>query len=99
MRAPAPAAAADRNDRAKNESGALCVDKREVDFVLMEDEVPVKFIECKLSKKEISPSLRYLKVRFPEVEATQVVMEKGVDLVTKDGVHLRSAHSFLNNLI
>ena len=75
------------------------VDKREVDFVLMEDGVPVKIVECKLSSKEISPSLRYLKIRFPEVEATQVVLDQNLDLVTKDGVHLCSAHSFLKHLV
>lgn len=75
------------------------VDKREVDFVVMEEESPVKFIECKTSSREVSPSLRYLKARFPEVETTQVVLDKNIDLVTKDGIRLCSAHLFLNDLI
>ena len=75
------------------------VDKREVDFVVMEEDVPVKFIECKISSRDVSPSLRYLKARFPNVEATQVVLDKNIDLVTKDGIRLCSAHLFLKDLI
>ena len=75
------------------------VDKREVDFVLIEDENPVHFIECKLSGKSLSPSLRYLKVRFPSVKATQITLEKDVDLMTKEGIRICSAHKFLANLV
>ena len=75
------------------------VDKREVDFVLIEDENPVHFIECKLSGKSLSPSLRYLKVRFPSVKATQITLEKDVDLMTKEGIRICSAHKFLTNLV
>jgi hypothetical protein len=65
----------------------------------MEEDVPVKFIECKISSRDVSPSLRYLKARFPNVEATQVVLDKNIDLVTKDGIRLCSAHLFLKDLI
>jgi hypothetical protein len=75
------------------------VDKREVDFVLIEDENPIHFIECKLSSKSLSPSLRYLKVRFPSVKATQITLEKDVDLMTKEGIRICSAHKFLSNLV
>jgi predicted AAA+ superfamily ATPase len=75
------------------------VDKREVDFVVMEEDVPVRFVECKISSRVVSPSLRYLKVRFPDIEATQVVLDKNIDLVTKDGIRLCSAHLFLKDLI
>jgi len=75
------------------------VDKREVDFVLIEDEIPVHFIECKLSGKSLSPSLRYLKVRFPSVKATQITLEKDVDLTTKEGIRICSAHRFLADLV
>jgi hypothetical protein len=75
------------------------VDKREVDFVIMEGNSPVHFIECKTSAREASQSLRYLKARFPEVEATQVVLDKSVDLMTKEGIRLCSAHLLLKDLI
>jgi len=75
------------------------VDKREVDFVIMEDNTPVHFIECKSSGKAQSPSLRYLKVRFPSVLATQVTLDKDVDLETKEGIHICSANLFLKDLV
>ena len=75
------------------------VDKREVDFVIVEGNSPVHFIECKTSAREASQSLRYLKVRFPEVEATQVVLDNSVDLMTKEGIRLCSAHLLLKDLI
>jgi hypothetical protein len=65
----------------------------------MERASPVHFIECKTSAREVSQSLRYLKTRFPGVEATQVVLDKDVDLLTKDGIRLCSAHLFLKDLI
>jgi len=75
------------------------VDKREVDFVIMEDNTPVHFIECKSSGKAQSPSLRYLKVRFPSVPATQVTLDKDVNLETKEGIHICSANLFLKDLV
>jgi predicted AAA+ superfamily ATPase len=75
------------------------VDKREVDFVVMDGAAPVHFIECKTSAREASQSLRYLKTRFPGVESTQVVLDKNVDLLTKDGIRLCSVHLFLKDLI
>ena len=75
------------------------VDKREVDFVIVEDQHPVHFIECKTKEKEASSALRYLKIRFPAVTATQLVLEADMDLVTKDGIRVCSAHRFLKELI
>jgi len=74
-------------------------DKREVDFVVVENGDPVQFIECKTSNKEASPSPRYLKIRFPSVAATQVVLEPDLDLMTKDGIRICAAHRFLNLLV
>jgi predicted AAA+ superfamily ATPase len=75
------------------------VDRREVDFVIVEDGNPVHFIECKKSGKNISRSLNYLKVRFPSVQATQVSLENDMDLITKEGIRLCSAHLFLSDLV
>ena len=75
------------------------VDKREVDFVIIEDNTPVHFIECKSSGKAQSPSLRYLKVRFPSVPATQVTLDEDIDLETKEGIHICSANLFLKDLV
>jgi predicted AAA+ superfamily ATPase len=75
------------------------VDKREVDFIIVENRLPIHFIECKTAEKEVSPALRYLKVRFPSVTSTQVVLEGDLDLVTKDGIRLCSADRFLKDLL
>jgi predicted AAA+ superfamily ATPase len=76
------------------------VDKREVDFVIVENGKPVYFIECKkAADKDASPSLRYLKARFPSVDAIQVILETDLDVVTKDGIRICTAHRFLNNLV
>jgi predicted AAA+ superfamily ATPase len=75
------------------------VDKREVDFVVLGDNNPIHFVEAKSSGKVQSPSLRYLKLRFPSVTATQVTLDKSVDLVTKDGIRICSAHLFLGDLV
>ena len=75
------------------------VDKREVDFVITEDGKPIHFIESKLSGKDSSLSLRYLKNHFPFVTATQIVLDKDVDVITKDGIRICSANLFLKDLI
>ncbi|MEW6077594.1 MAG: AAA family ATPase [Thermodesulfobacteriota bacterium] len=75
------------------------IDKREVDFVIMEDGKPLHFIEAKLSGKAQSPSLRYLKQRFPSVSAIQLTLDDRPDVLTKDGIRLCPAHLFLNELV
>jgi len=75
------------------------VEKREVDFVITEDKRPTHFIECKSSGKVASPSLRYLKARFPSVSAIQVSLDEDVDIMTKEGVRICSAHLFLKDLV
>ena len=75
------------------------IDKREVDFVLMEDSMPIHFIECKTAEKGVSLALRYMKKRFPLVHATQVQLEGEADLVDKDGIRSCPAHLFLNEFV
>jgi predicted AAA+ superfamily ATPase len=75
------------------------IDKREVDFVIMENNKPLHFIEARSSGRSQSSSLRYLKRKFPTVAATQVTLDKEADLVTKDGIRICSAHLFLIDLI
>jgi predicted AAA+ superfamily ATPase len=47
-------------------------DKREVDFVITENQKPILFIESKFSDSNISPQLKYLKRKFKTVPAYQV---------------------------
>lgn len=75
------------------------VDRREVDFVLMEDGKPIQFVECKTSRKTSNRSLRYLKIRFPDVEAIQVDLTNNEDVTDKDGIRYMPAAQFLSQLI
>ena len=75
------------------------VDKREVDFVLVENRKTVHFIECKLSDEKVALSLKYLKKRFPQVAATQILFKKDCDFITREGIRVCSAHRFLKDYI
>jgi hypothetical protein len=71
----------------------------EVDFILMEDNHPIKSIECKLSDTKISPSLSYFKDRFPNCEAVQIVGSDFEPTVSPSGIKVIPAIQFLANLI
>jgi len=75
------------------------IDKREVDFVIVEDLKPVGFIECKLNGKELHSGLRYLTERFPEVPAVQLVLGEKVDVITKERIRICSAEHYLKDLV
>ena len=75
------------------------IDGREVDFVLLEDGVPVKFIECKWNDSDISKGLKYLKVRFPETEAWQVSATGNKDYLSKENIRVCPATVLLGTLI
>ena len=76
------------------------VDLREVDFVILEEGKPVQFIECKKSWRNSSNrSLKYLKERFPQVEALQIDMSSREDVLDKHGIRLMPATGFLSRLV
>ncbi len=75
------------------------IDRREVDFVLMENNRPIHFIECKLKHKNVNTALRYLKQRFPDTQATQIVLYGTDDFITKDGIRVCPAENFLDRFI
>lgn len=74
-------------------------DKREVDFVIVEDNRPTHLIECKTSRGSASSAVKYLKGKFPECPATQLVLENEIDVTTGEGVRICSASRFLAGLI
>jgi hypothetical protein len=47
----------------------------------------------------VHPVIEDLKRKFPSVTATQVTLDKEVDLMTKDGIRISSAHLFLRDLV
>jgi len=75
------------------------VDRREVDFILVEQRKPVLFLECKLKHKKINPALKYLKQKFPDVETIQIALQGDEDYINKDGIHVCPAETFLLRLI
>ena len=74
-------------------------DKREVDFVIMQNKVPIQAIECKLKSREISSHLKYFKSKFPDVECLQVHLENTKEYESKEGIKSLSWHTFLRNLL
>ena len=63
-------------------------DGREVDFVVLINREPVSFIECKPSDGSIGGGMRYLKQRFPQVDAWQVTARTTRDYLTREGVRV-----------
>ncbi len=75
------------------------IDRREVDFVIVKNNKPIRFIECKLKGKEINPALKYLKQRFPDVYAVQISLHREDDFVTKEGIHICPAEKYLDTFL
>ncbi len=74
-------------------------DGREVDFVVVEKQVPRLLVECKWNDTSVDRSLHYLKVRFPEADAWQVSATGIKDYQTPEGIRVAPAVEFLNTLI
>ena len=74
-------------------------DKREVDFIITDNKIPVQAIECKIKAKGISPHLKYFKNKFPKTECLQVHLENGNEYETPEGIKSLTWHTFLKKLI
>ena len=73
-------------------------EQREVDFVVVKEKRPILFCEVKSSDLKLSPQLRYLKQKFPDVRAVQVVLERVQPKLNADGLELIGAVDFLRSL-
>lgn len=73
-------------------------DQREVDFVVLKDRKPVLMVEAKLSDRAVAKDLKYLKRKFPSVEAVQVVLNLNRDFRNADDIRVCGAHHFLAEL-
>ena len=71
-------------------------EKKEVDFVMVEEDIPKLIIEVKLSDTTVSPWLRYFYKKY-HMDAVQVVKNINVERMV-DGVQLRRAENFLKEL-
>lgn len=74
------------------------VDGREVDFVVIERMKPILFIEAKTGDENTHAGLRYLKAKFPHVEAWQLAAFGKKDTTSSEGIRHAPAVSFLRNL-
>jgi predicted AAA+ superfamily ATPase len=74
-------------------------DRREVDFVVVERRAPQLFVECKWKDAEVDRGLRYLKARFPKVEAWQISAIGTKDYVTPDDIRVAPAMRLLPRLV
>ena len=75
------------------------VDRREVDFVIVEGRKPIRLIECKLGDSLISQGLKYMKLRFPDCEAFQISAAGKKNYRSPEGIRVCNALPFLNTLV
>ena len=73
--------------------------QREVDFVVTDSKKPLVLVECKWSDAEVSPSLKYLKEKFPEAQAWQISAIGKKDFVSEQGIRVCPATCFLPTLV
>lgn len=73
-------------------------DKREVDFVVLQEKKPIYFIETKLKYKEISSSLVYLKRKFPQVKTYQISLSED-SFQNDEGIIVCPARDFLKDFV
>lgn len=74
------------------------VERREVDFVVVEGRSPLLLVECKLADTEVDSGLRYLKARFPAADAWQVSATGTKDYVSPAGIRVAPALRLLSGL-
>ncbi|MBF0360766.1 MAG: ATP-binding protein [Oligoflexia bacterium] len=75
------------------------LEKREVDFVILDKSKPSILVECKLNDEQISSNLIYLKNKFPETTAYQISLHGKKDYLSKDGIRICPATHFLKELL
>ncbi len=75
------------------------VDGREVDFVILDDNKPVIFVECKLDDRDVDSSLKYLKNKFPKADAYQISYHGKKDFISTERIRVMNALSFLKELV
>jgi hypothetical protein len=74
-------------------------DAREVDFIVTERNKPVLMVECKLGDADVDRSIRYLRAKYPTVDAWQISASGRKDYVTTDGIRAAPALSLLRTLV
>ncbi len=73
-------------------------ERREVDFVVLQDQKPILFCEAKAADQSFSRHLMYLKQKFPTVRAVQVIRDPIEPMIHLSGLEMVSALQFLQEL-
>jgi hypothetical protein len=74
-------------------------DAREVDFIVTERSKPVLMVECKFGDADVDRGIRYLRAKYPTVDAWQISASGRKDYVTRDGIRAAPALSLLRTLV
>ena len=74
-------------------------DGREVDFVITEKNRPLMLVECKLADADVDRGIRYLRAKYPDIEAWQISATGRKDFVTPEGVRVAPALELLRRLV
>jgi len=72
---------------------------REVDFIILENNKPTMMIEAKYSDSDVSRGLKYLKERYPQVDAYQVHLTGNKHYITSEGIHICNVIELLRELV
>lgn len=72
---------------------------REVDFVVIENNKPILFIEAKYGDSEISNGIKYLKQKYPMVRAMQVHLEGKKEFQSEHGIEYVHVNHLFAELI
>lgn len=75
------------------------VDRREVDFIITENDEPIMAIECKLTDNNVSSGLKYFKKRFTNCDAWQISMNGTKDFLTAENIRVCNCIELLKNLV
>jgi len=70
---------------------------REVDFIVIDRNVPVLIVECKFGDGEIDRGLKYSKPKFPQAEAWQLSAIGRKEDVSEEGIRVDLALALLND--
>ena len=73
------------------------IEKREIDFVIVQDKKPLAFIEAKISDTKPTTSLNYIRQKFPNARIIQVLLENDLHSDYR-GIEIMGAKKFLSEL-
>lgn len=74
-------------------------DGREVDFVVVEGRTPKLLVECKLGDAAPDRGIRYLRAKYPKVNAWQISATGRKDFVPAEGIRVAPAPALLAGLV